>query len=51
MASEKYLMINVDDERAKNLADVLGNKTSRIKFVIQKDSHAPMGLGMTMLVI
>jgi len=27
--AEKYLMINVDDERAKNLADVLGNKTSK----------------------
>ena len=37
--AEKYLMINVDDERAKNLADVLGNKTSKriISYLAEKE--------------
>lgn len=40
MASEKYLMINVDDERAKNLADVLGNKTAKkiLSYLAEKEA-------------
>jgi len=40
MTGKKYLLISMDDERAKRLADVLGNKTCKkiIDLLAEKDS-------------
>lgn len=38
--SKKYLMFSLDDERAKDLADVMSNKTSKkiVDYLAEKDA-------------